>query len=86
QRVILQTGSAEFSSENVAFDTDDNVTGQSVRTLGDWFIDGGLYASNYELVARPLEGEEIGTVDFDLPNQLFGQSAFAMPEFFIAER
>lgn len=86
QRVIPQTGSAEFSSENVAFNTYGDVTGQSVRAIGEWLIEGGKYAENYELVARPLEGEEIGTVGFDLPSQLFGQSAFAMPGFFTAER
>lgn len=83
-RVVLQMGSAEFVSEDVAHNEYGDVTPQSVHAIGEWSIGGGAYRKNYELVSPPSKGTK-GVVGFDLPSRVFGQSVFTMPEFFTAE-
>ncbi|MEY8444172.1 LPXTG cell wall anchor domain-containing protein [Lactococcus ileimucosae] len=79
QAVILNHGSAEFQSRNVARDDQGDVIAQPVVATEGWTISGYL-ARNYEIVPDPDRTGE--TAAFDLPDNLFGQSAFGMPNFF----
>jgi hypothetical protein len=81
EALIINNGSAAFQSENVAHNTQGSVTAQAVIATDGWTISGGAYIRNYVIVPHP-DAESIG---FELPQTLFGQSAFDMPDFFYTE-
>lgn len=81
--LVLNDGSAVFASENVLRDNQGTVIAQTVTATGNWSIDGGDNRHNYILVAHPDTAAT--TIGIDLPNKLFGQSAFGMPDFLYNE-
>lgn len=80
--VRVYEGLAEYESRDVVHNAQGGVIAQPVVATGiagqDRTIGGGDYARNYVLVPRP--GAE--TIGFDLSSNVFGQSAFGMPNFF----
>ncbi|WJE12378.1 LPXTG cell wall anchor domain-containing protein [Lactococcus petauri] len=75
--LILDLGLATFASENVARNAQGGVIAQEVTAIGAWSIGGGDNRHNYVIVAHP----DARTIGFDMPSNLFGQSAFEMPNF-----
>ncbi|WP_270317861.1 LPXTG cell wall anchor domain-containing protein [Lactococcus petauri] len=77
EALILDLGLATFASENVARNAQGGVIAQEVTATGAWSIGGGDNRHNYVIVAHP----DARTIGFDMPSNLFGQSAFEMPNF-----
>ncbi|MGY0169301.1 LPXTG cell wall anchor domain-containing protein [Lactococcus petauri] len=75
--LILDLGLATFASENVARNAQGGVIAQEITATGDWSIGGGDNRHNYVIVAHPAAR----TIGFDMPSNIFGQSAFEMPNF-----
>ncbi|WP_285120805.1 LPXTG cell wall anchor domain-containing protein [Lactococcus petauri] len=76
EALVVNRGSAAFASKNVRRENR-NIVAQEVTATGNWSIGGGRYADNYIIVVHP----GARTIGFDMPNNLFGQSAFGMPNF-----
>lgn len=76
EALVVNRGSAAFASENVRRENR-NVVPQEVTATGDWSIGGGTIRKNYIIVAHP----DARAIGFDMPSNLFGQSAFGMPNF-----
>ncbi|MFK4896805.1 LPXTG cell wall anchor domain-containing protein [Lactococcus petauri] len=76
EALVVNKGLAAFASKNVRRENR-NVVPQEVTATGDWSIGGGTNRKNYIIVAHP----DARTIGFDMPNNLFGQSAFGIPNF-----
>lgn len=76
EALVVNRGSAAFASKNVRRENR-NIVAQEVTATGDWSIGGGTNRKNYIIVVHP----DARTIGFDMPNNLFGQSAFGMPNF-----